>query len=167
MEENTIEQSIDQILANYNVEVALEEDATRQKQALVAQLEETQEWQFLKLQQESAKTRKEELRKMIEQLAVDHFKQTGDKEFHEMVSVVENKKVKYSEKDALAFCIEKSLTMLLNLNKTMFEKHVKAVADTAPVPVAEIVVEPAIRISGKLNEYLAEHYSEVDDDLPF
>ena len=87
--------------------------------------------------------------------AVEHFTETGDKHPHPEVTVIERRKLDYVPAQALDWC-KAHLPNALSLKRSLFEKHARAVSETAPISFVTIVTEPATRISSDLSGYLPE-----------
>ena len=69
------------------------------------------------------------------------------------VGISVRKELAYNEDQALEFCKE-SLPKALKLDKRLFEKHAKGVAETQPLDFVTIKEKPTATISSDLSEYL-------------
>ncbi len=89
------------------------------------------------------------IEKHLRQAALEHYKDTGDKNPVDGVSVIINKSLVYNIDNAIAWAISNAREML-KLDKKLFEKHAKAVVDTIPLDFVVTKEEPAVRIATKI-----------------
>ncbi len=94
---------------------------------------------------EELKAIEDHLRKAV----LEYYRDTDDKNPVDGVSVIINKSLVYDIDWAIAWAINFAVDML-KLDKKLFEKHAKSVADTMPLDFVTIEDEPAVRIAKKL-----------------
>jgi hypothetical protein len=92
----------------------------------------------------------ENLRSEIKNDAIEDYEQTGEKKPTEGVAIRIYRRVDYDPEIALEWC-KQSLPKALKLDKSMLEKHLKAIQDTAPPEWVEYYEEPRPTISSDLS----------------
>lgn len=146
-----IEQGL-RMLARYR----LQNDEARQGLiGLIKQLEATQEyehWSQAKAQAERDVTIAERL---IRQDVLAYYELTGSKPAVKAIGTRTKTTLMYQDTMALAWC-QLFFEQALALNRDLFEKHARAVAETNPVPFVEIVKETIPTIAQDLSEWLEE-----------
>lgn len=119
------------------------------------QTEEGKRWQSLDATARNIAWRIETLESLIRDRALDCFSKSGEKKPHPAVSIRMRTVLSYDPDRALAWC-KVYLPKALSLNRKIFEKHARAVAETHPVPFVEIRKEPQATIARDLSRYLQE-----------
>ena len=89
------------------------------------------------------------IEKHLRQAALEHYKDTDDKNPVDGVSVIINRSLLYNIENAREWAL-KSAPGMLELNKKIFDKHAKATIDTVPLDFVTIENIPAVRIAKKL-----------------
>ncbi len=74
-------------------------------------------------------------------------------ELHPAVKVRKLAKVLYEPARAIAWCID-NLSAALKLDTRLFEKHARAVVETAPLDFVEFTVEPQVMVDADLTPWL-------------
>jgi hypothetical protein len=90
---------------------------------------------------------------MTKELVVKVYQETGEKDLHDAVGIRNVRKLEYHPVEALQFCWL-NLYGAVKLDVRAFEKHAKAVEETAPLSFVKYSLEPQATIAGDLNEYL-------------
>jgi hypothetical protein len=85
--------------------------------------------------------------------ALANYYQNKDKSPHPAIGIRVIHKIDYSDADARQWCMS-NMPNALKLDKTVFEKHAKAVADTIPIPFVTITDEPQATIASDLSKYI-------------
>jgi hypothetical protein len=91
----------------------------------------------------------------MKKAALDAYAASQEKHAHPALSIRANVRLVYAEQDALDWS-GLYLPKALKLDNRLFEKHARAVLDTAPLPFVEIVTEPAATIASDLSHYLID-----------
>ena len=92
------------------------------------------------------------------------YEETGEKKPHPACGVRLTTKMRYVDADAITWCRE-NLPAALSLNRRLFEKHAKGVAETAPIPGVAFIKEPKATIAKDLSVYLKDQ--EAIDNFNF
>ncbi len=74
-------------------------------------------------------------------------------ELHPAVKVRKIQKIIYEPTRAIAWCIA-NLSAALKLDTRLFEKHARAVVETAPLDFVEFTVEPQVMIDADITPWL-------------
>lgn len=143
------DQSIIQ-LAHYR---KMEAQAKEQRRQLVERFENSEE--YLKIEEQLKETRAEikEIDRQIRADAVQHYEITGEKDLHPAIGIRMVTSLDYERDYVFDWCLE-HLPLALTINKRFFEKHAKAVSETAPVPGVTIEKIPQATISKNLDPFL-------------
>ena len=117
------------------------------------ELEADPDYQFYKSMLVECNEQINELDAQIRADAEQHFEITGEKKAHPALGIRMTAVLDYDIQDMKDWCLA-FLPQALNLNKRLFEKHAKAVAETAPVPDVTIEQQPKATIAKDLGAYL-------------
>ena len=101
-----------------------------------------------------------ELEREARECGLAVFIQTGDKHPHPAITVKTITRIDYDLNEATVWA-RQNLPEAIHLDTRFFEKHVKAVQATHPVPCAKIIFEPQAQIASDLSKW--EHMASVDD----
>ena len=126
---------------------------TEQMDAMVEQVTGTPEYQELKAQFIVVSEALENTDTNIRTSALEHYKASADKRPHPAIGIRLMTKCYYSEQLAVEWCKD-NMPHALKLNKTMFEKHARAVSQTIPLEFVEVATEPQVTISRDLSQYM-------------
>ena len=84
---------------------------------------------------------------------VELFEQNGDKKPHPAVTIKETINLAYNESLAIAWCL-KRLPAAIRLDQSLFEKHARAVMNTAPIKFVTLARVPKATVSQDLSGFL-------------
>jgi len=96
-----------------------------------------------------------ELESLIRQGAEAQYEAVKEKQPHPAVKVRITKKLHYSDVLAIAWC-QRNLSDAIKLDARTFEKHARAVLDTAPLRFVDVYEVPQVTISRDLSEYVED-----------
>lgn len=134
----------------------------RQREALAranldrmrAELEASTNWRHWSAQLVDAKFSLANADRQLRQLAVEIYRGSGENEraLHPAVSIRMKTVLEYDPDVARGWCLER-LPRALELDRSYFERHARAVASTDPVPCVVIREEPSVAIAADLGAY--------------
>jgi hypothetical protein len=101
---------------------------------------------------EDLRLRIEAVRKEIDGIALDMYSENGNKHPIPAITVINSTNLVYPIEDAIKFCCQHFLGGL-TLNKTAFEKYVRAVQDSNPIDFVKIKFDQKVRLSSDLSDY--------------
>ncbi len=87
--------------------------------------------------------------------AVALFKNCGEKKPHPAVEIRLVRKMEYPEHDAREFCMD-HFSSALKLDRRLWEKYARDVADTNPICFVKFTQEPQVMIARDLSTYVGE-----------
>lgn len=132
-----------------------EADAKEMLDLMRKSLEESKEWMRYRQILETAQHEQRMLDDQIRSLAVTNYEGSGEKHPHPAVSIRLYTKVKYDYSTAFVWS-QANLPQAITLDTKLFDKHAKAVAETAPIYFVEIAKEPQASIASDLSAYLPD-----------
>ena len=91
----------------------------------------------------------------IRTIAVEIFGQNGDKKPHPAVDIKEMTSMDYDEKLAVAWC-KHNFPAAIKLDRSLFEKHARAIRETAPIKFVTFTTVPKANIASNLESFIAE-----------
>ena len=104
------------------------------------------------LQLAEAKSEVAEGEKIVRAEALQEYQKTGTKKPHPAVTVKQMLVLAYSSDEALRWANE-HLPSAIKLDTKLFEKHARAVLNTAPLPFVEVTHEYQTAIASNLAEW--------------
>ena len=118
-------------------------------------LKESQDYKLYSGFLSDANYQAKELDHDVRQIAVELFEQNGDKKPHPAVDIKEMTSMDYDDALAIAWCTHR-LPAALKLDKSLFEKHARAVRETTPIKFVTFSTVPKANIASDLEEFIAE-----------
>jgi hypothetical protein len=100
-----------------------------------------------------AQTCSDEIEKRIKEYALASYQESQDKHPHPAVNIRLETILEYDKPIAIAWC-EHNMPQALKLDYQLFEKHVRAVADTNPLGFVTVAKIPKAAIASDLSAYL-------------
>ncbi len=146
-----IEQGL-RMLARYRLQ---NDDARDGLIGLIKQLEATAEYQHWSQAKAQAERECAQAEKLVRKDVLAYLEASGEKPKVKAIGTRTRTTLLYEDKMALAWC-QLFFEDALALNRELFEKHAKAVAETNPVPFVELKKEVFPTIATDLGEYLVE-----------
>lgn len=132
------------------------------QQEMLKELEQSIDWRTLQAFIDDASAQILEYDASIRELAVELHEESGSKTPHPAVKVQMTANLEYPEPAARQWCFQ-HLPNALYLNKTLFERHAKAILDTAPIEFVFLAHIPRATIAQDLTPYLSE-INEANDE---
>jgi hypothetical protein len=129
--------------------------ATEHLNQLYKKLEENKDFQLWTKLHNEAKDKTTTIRAEIEQIAREIYAKTSERHPHEAVTIKVLSVPFYKEEDAHTWCMD-HLPKALDLNPTFFERHAKAVLETAPLEFVKFVPKLSVQIKSDLAEFIED-----------
>jgi hypothetical protein len=121
---------------------------------MLKQLKESERWQTHSAILAETQERIGELEAGLRGLAIEHFKQTGNKTAHQAVKVRVIERPIYNHKEAESWARE-NLPEALKFDKKTFEKYIKGVRSVKPLPFVTFKKELQPTIAPDLSPYIS------------
>jgi ribosome recycling factor len=96
----------------------------------------------------------------LRSLAVEEYETTGEKHIHRAISIRVNTELEYNPQQALDWCTI-HLPKAIAMDKKLFEKHARAVLETAPLSFVTVNEKPSATIATDLGDYILSNNSPV------
>ena len=133
--------------------------AKEQLNLLRAKLQESPSWMNWAEILESSQNEIQEVEPHIRELAETNFAATENKSPHPAVKIREKTVIEYDPPLALAWC-RRHLPEAIVLDAKLFEKHARAVEQTAHIQFVKIRKEPQATIATDLSRHLSTWYDQ-------
>lgn len=130
---------------------------------LIKQLEATLEYQHCSRTKAEAEREMVAAERMVREATLEYLDLTGEKPKVHGVGTRSKTTLAYDNNMALAWC-QLFFEQALVLNRDLFEKHARAVAETNPVPFVEFHTEIIATIAQDLSEYIQDDV--LEDGFP-
>lgn len=131
----------------------IEADATLKLKQLRQAFENSIEYQANMSRLREAQQHSDDMTNIIKANAIQEYLARDNKHPHSHVDIRMVTRLVYETPLALEWCKE-NLTGALKLDYPLFEKHARAIAETAPLDFVEIEKQPQATIATDLSEYL-------------
>jgi hypothetical protein len=153
--ERRIEYSL-KLLARYR---ANNDEARESLIRMIKDLEASAEYQFWSQKKAEAEREMAQMERLVKQDVLDYLNASGKKPAVKAVGTRNRTLLEYDVNMAMAWC-QLFFEGALALNRDLFEKHARAVAETNPVPVVTMHTETIATISQDLSAYLGDGFPE-------
>ena len=129
--------------------------AKEEKARILSEIEQREDYKQFSEIEAKAKADIEEVENILRESAVEKYKETKEKQVAPYIEIRVTKSLSYEQWRAVDWCKD-NLKDALKLDKSLFEKHAKAVAGTAPIHFVGVIETPQATIATDLSELLKE-----------
>lgn len=150
------------LLARYRLQ---NDEARTNLIRLIKEMESAAEYQFWSQAKANAERELAEMDRMVRADILTYLDATGEKPAVSGTGTRTVRTLSYDVPEAIAWCME-NLPGGVALNRDLFEKHARAVLDTAPLAFVTVHTQMAATIAADLSSYLntITEYPEVRED---
>ena len=132
---------------------------------MIKELEAGTEYQFWSQAKAEAEREVAQMERLVKQDVMTYLEASGEKPAVQAVGTRKRTLLEYDVNMAMAWC-QLFFEGALALNRDLFEKHARAVAETNPVPFVELRTETIATISQDLSGYLEATEEALKDGFP-
>lgn len=116
---------------------------------------ESQDYKLYSAYLSDANKQASELDQDVRKIAVELFKQNGDKKPHPAIEIKDMTSMDYDDTLALAWCKHR-LPDAIKFDRSLFEKHARAIRETSPIKFVTFTTTPKANIASNLEAFIDE-----------